>query len=176
MFSPVRQVTFDVEKTRVGRDIDYDKLILKINTDGSESPTQVLDYAVSVLRTQLEHFLRAQEIPFNAISSVPEEVKSIQTTKSESPNLKGIPVDLLLKPINELELSVRAHNCLIHAGIKRVIDLVNCSVDEALKIKNFGRKSLLEVEDALKAFGLSFGMNIKESDLKKLVKIESSEE
>lgn len=176
MFSPVRKITFDVEKTRVGRDIDYDKLILKINTDGSESPTQVLDYAVSVLRTQLEHFLLTEEIPFNDISSVPEEVKHALPSKQEGPNLKGIPVELLLKPINELELSVRAHNCLINAGIKRVIDLVNYSVDDSLKIKNFGRKSLHEVEDALRAFGLSFGMNIKESDLKKLMKAESPSE
>lgn len=172
MFSPVRKVTFDVEKTRVGRDIDYDKLTLKIDTDGSETPLDVLDYAVSVLRTQLEHFLLTAEIPFNEISSVPEEVKHVQPAKQEGPNLKGIPVELLLKPINELELSVRAHNCLIHAGIKRVLDLVNYSIDDALKIKNFGRKSLHEVEDALKAFGLSFGMNIKESDLKKLMKAE----
>lgn len=147
-------------------------MILKIDTDGSETPTQVLDYAVSVLRTQLEHFLLAQEIPFNDISSVPEEVKHALPPKQEGPNLKGIPVELLLKPINELELSVRAHNCLINAGIKRVIDLVNYSVDDSLKIKNFGRKSLHEVEDALRAFGLSFGMNIKESDLKKLMKAE----
>ena len=73
----------------------------------------------------------------------------------------------LLKSIDELELSVRAHNCLINAGIKRVIDLVNLTEDKALKIKNFGRKSLNEVEESLKAFGLSFGMNIKESDLTK---------
>ncbi len=69
-----------------------------------------------------------------------------------------------LKPIEELELSVRAHNCLINAGIKRIIDLVNLSEDEALKIKNFGRKSLSEVKESMKAFGLSFGMNIKENE------------
>ena len=82
---------------------------------------------------------------------------------------------MLLKPIDELELSVRAHNCLINAGIKRIIDLVNLSEDEALKIKNFGRKSLDEVKESMKAFGLSFGMNIKESDLKKLAKITDEE-
>ncbi len=176
MFSPVRKVTFDVEKTRVGRDIDYDKLIIRIDTDGAESPQEVLHYAVSVLRTQLEHFLLNPEIPFNDISSVPEDAaKYIQPKGSTEQGLKGIPVDLLLKPINELELSVRAHNCLINAGIKRVVDLVNYSEDEALKIKNFGRKSLDEVKESLKAFGLSFGMNIKESDLKKLAKIADEE-
>jgi len=88
----------------------------------------------------------------------------------EELGLKGIPVELLLKPIEELELTVRAHNCLINAGIKRVIDLVNLSEDEGLKIKNFGRKSLGEVKESMKAFGLSFGMNINEADIRKVLK------
>lgn len=168
MFSPIRKVTFDVEKTRVGKDIDYDKLILRIQTDGSENPLDVLHYAISVLRTQFEHFLLSAEIPFNQISAAPEPEKIAEPVVYDELGLKGISVDLLLKPIEELELSVRAHNCLINAGIKRVIDLVNLSRDEALKIKNFGRKSLNEVEESLKAFGLSFGMNINESKLQKV--------
>lgn len=170
MFSPVRNVTFDVEKTRVGSEIDYDKLNLTIQTDGAESPITVLNYAVSVLRTQLEHFLIDSEIPFNDISEKPMPKAEVKPAKSESVGLKGVPADLLLKPIDELELSVRAHNCLISSGIKRVLDLVNLSEDEGLRIKNFGRKSLNEVKDSLKSFGLSFGMNIKESDLKDLVR------
>ena len=79
--------------------------------------------------------------------------------------LKGIPVELLLKPIDELELSVRAHNCLMQANIKRILDLVNLSEEDGLKIKNFGRKSLNEVKDSMKAFGLNFGMEIQETDL-----------
>jgi len=169
MFSPIRKVMFDVEKTRVGKEIDYDKLTLKITTDGSENPLDVMHYATSVLRTQLEHFLTSAEIPFNQISTSPE-VDREAPVALESLGLKGIPVDLLLKPIDELELSVRAHNCLINAGVKRVIDLVNLSEDEGLKIKNFGRKSLTEVKEAMKAFGLSFGMNIKENDVRKLLK------
>ena len=167
MFSPVRQVMFDVEKARVGEDIDYDKLTLRVHTDGSENPVDVLHYAVSVLRTQLEHFLLSAEIPFNEISKMPEESKEKEPVELDQYGLKGVSVDLLLKPIDELELSVRAHNCLINAGIKRVIDLVNMSEDDGLKIKNFGRKSLNEVKESMKAFGLSFGMNIKESDLKR---------
>jgi DNA-directed RNA polymerase subunit alpha len=170
MFSPIKKITFDVEKTRVGKEIDYDKLILKIFTDGSENPIDVMHYAVSVLRTQLEHFLVSAEIPFNEISAAPQEEKHHDPAQLDQLGLKGVPVDLLLKPIEELELSVRAHNCLIHADIKRIIDLVNLSEDDALKIKNFGRKSLNEVKDSMKAFGLSFGMNIKESDLKKVLK------
>jgi len=175
MFSPVRTVSFDVEKTRVGRDIDYDKLILRIETDGAETPKDVLHYAVSVTRTQLAHFQTVPEIPFNDISSVPEEVRAQQPVKSEL-DLKGLPLDLLFKPINELELSVRAHNCLINQDIKRVIDLVNRTREDMLQIKNFGAKSLGEVEDSLKDFGLHFGMNLKEADLKKLIKVSEDEE
>ncbi len=79
---------------------------------------------------------------------------------------------MLAKPVEELELSVRAHNCLINAGIKRIIDLVNLSEDEVLKIKNFGRKSLNEVKDSMRELGLTFGMNIKEAQLKKVLKTE----
>ena len=83
---------------------------------------------------------------------------------------------LLLKPIDELELSVRAHNCLKNSGIKRILDLVNLSDEESLKIKNFGRKSLSEVKDSMRSFGLTFGMNIKESDLLKVLNAREKEE
>jgi DNA-directed RNA polymerase subunit alpha len=169
MFSPISKVTLDVEKTRVGSDIDYDKLVMRVYTNGAETPVDVMHYAVSVLRTQLEHFLATTEIPFNEISVKPEQ-EPAQEVVELGEGLKGIPVDLLLKPIEELELSVRAHNCLINAGVKRVIDLVNLAEDDVLKIKNFGRKSLNEVKDSMKAFSLSFGMDIKEDDIKKVLK------
>lgn len=171
MFSPIRKVTFDVEKTRVGKDIDYDKLTLKIHTNGAEDPLAVLHYAVSVSRNLLEHFLLSSEIPFNEISAQPEQENEQEPEQRfDQLGLKGVSVDVLLKPVEELELSVRAHNCLVQAGIKRIIDLVNLNEEDTLKIKNFGRKSLNEVKDALRGFGLSFGMNIKEDDIKKLIK------
>ncbi len=169
MFTPIKKVMFDIEKTRVGEEIGYDKLILRVHTDGSENPLDVLHYAISVLRTQLEHFLVSAEIPFNEISAVPEEMEVREPLKLDELGLKDVPIELLLKPIDELELSVRAHNCLIQAGIKRVIELVNVAEDDALKIKNFGRKSLNEVKDSIKAFGLSFGMNINEEDIKQIL-------
>ncbi len=169
MFSSVKKVMFDVEKTRVGQDIDYDKLTLHIYTDGSITPVDVLHYGVSILRTQLEHFLASAEIPFNEISKMPEEQKEEAPVRLDQLGLKDVPVDLLLKPIEELELNVRAYNCLKNAGIKRVIDLVNIPEDEALKIKNFGRKSLNEVKESMAAFGLSFGMNINEEDVRKVL-------
>ena len=170
MFSPVRQVSFDVEKTRVGKEIDYDKLTLRITTDASENPLDVLHYAVSVLRTQLEHFMISAEIPFNEISVIPEELKEEKPIQAVDLGLKGISPEFLLKPIDELELSVRAHNCLISAGKKRIIDLVNLTEEEGLKFKNFGRKLYSEVKESLKAFDLLLGMNIKEADVKKLVR------
>ncbi len=168
MFSPVRRVEFNIEKTRVGRDMDYDRLLLKIYTDGTVSPQDVVHYGTSVLRSQLECFLVATEIPFNEISTESQEAAP-ESVGEESKSMGGLPVELFLKPIEELEFSVRAHNCLAGAGIHRVIDLVNLTEEEALKIKNFGRKSLREVKDILSAFKLRFGMNIKELDLKRAI-------
>lgn len=170
MFSPIKRVEYRVEKTRVGQEIDFDKLTLCIDTNGAVAPQDVVHYATSVLRTQLEHCLQAKEIPFNDISTTQEEVDLAQEKIDVDGPTKGLPVDLFLKPIDELEFSVRAHNCLIGAGIKRVIDLVNLTDDDVLKIKNFGRKSLREVKEILSAFNLSLGMNVKELDLKKAIK------
>lgn len=167
MFSPVKRVEYHVEKTRVGQKIDHDKLLMDIETTGAWTPAEILHYATSVLRTQFEHFMNVKEIDFNAISEVPEEVVEPEVSETMSPG--GVPVDLFLKPIESLELSVRANNCLEGAGIKRVMDLVNVAEEDALKIKNFGRKSLKEVKEVLSGFGLKFGMNIKELDLKKVL-------
>lgn len=172
MFSPVRKVTFEVEKTRVGKDIDYDKLTIHVNTNSAVNPVEVMHYAVSVLRTQLEHFLTSAEIPFNELSAPVEEKKEKKVAQYDQFGLKGMPVEILLKPIDELELSVRALNCLLNAGITRVIDLVNLPEDEALRIKNFGRKSLTEVKDSMKAYSLSFGMNLNEDLIRKALEHE----
>jgi len=170
MFAPVSKVEIAVEKTRVGQSIDYDKLKMTIDTNGSVNPIDVVHYAASVLRTQFEHFLHTDEIPFNEISQNKEESIESEASLDVQGPTKGLPVDLFLKPIDELEFSVRAHNCLVVAGIKRVIDLVNLTDDDLLKIKNFGRKSLREVKEILTAFGLHLGMNVKELDLKKVIK------
>lgn len=175
LFSPITKVMFDVEKTRVGEAIDFDRLILKVHTDGSINPLDAVHYAVSVLRTQLEHFLYAAEIPFNAISQVVHpatdkklepEVHSIIAHGNE---MRDLPVELLLKSIDELELSARAHNCLKNNGIYKLVDLVNLSEDDLLTIKNFGDKSLNEVKNSVKSLGLFFGMNIKKDELEALL-------
>lgn len=170
MFSPVSKVAFHIEKTRVGKEIDYDKLIIEINTNRAINPLEALNYSVSVLRTQLEQFLVETEIPFNEISTpIAEDIKVVPEPAGQL-LFKGVPIELFLKPIDELELSVRAHNCLMNAHIKRIIDLVNLSEDEGLRIKNFGRKSLNEVKESMRAFNLSFGMNVTEGDLEKIMK------
>lgn len=174
-FSPVTRVEYKVEKTRVGQAIDYDKLVMTVVTNGSVSPQDVIYYATSVLRTQLEHFLAAPEIPFNEISSLESKAEEVQRETELHTATRGLPVELFLKPIDELEFSVRAHNCLVSHGIKRVIDLVNLTEEDVLKIKNFGRKSLREVREILKAFGLHLNMNIKELDLKKMLKEQEKE-
>ncbi len=168
MFSPVKNVEYHVEKTRVGQAINYDKLTMRIQTNGVIAPPEIVHYGTSVLRTQLEHFLAATEIPFNEISKELQGEQEEETSKIDIKGpTKGLPVELFLKPIDELEFSVRAHNCLVGAGIKRVIDLVNLNDEDILKIKNFGRKSLREVKEILTVFGLHLGMNVKELDLKK---------
>jgi DNA-directed RNA polymerase subunit alpha len=174
MFSPIKRVTFDVKKTRIGGDIDYDQLHVTIVTNGAEKPLAALQYAVSVLRTQLEHFLTDVEIPFNEISSAPYDVATAQQGAQES-YASNVSTDLLLKPIDALEFSVRANNCLLKAGIKRIVDLVNLTEDEALNIKHFGRKSFEEVKEGMRAFGLSFGMNISEENLKKAARTNKKE-
>jgi len=171
MFSPIQRVTFDVQKTRVGEDIDYDALKIAINTNGAAQPVEAMHYAVSVLRNQLQHFLAEVEIPFNDIAgaAVPSQEATNTATVSPrmDPALNAVTPEFLLKPIDALEFSVRANNCLVNAGVKRIIDLVNLTEDEVRKIKNFGSKSLAEVQEGMKAFGLKFGMNIREESLKK---------
>lgn len=165
VFAPVRKVSYDVSKTRVGDTIDYDKLILSLETDGTITPVEAVNYATSVLRTQFEHFLSDQEIPFNVISKVEEDVTTATSQEKGETAVGGFPIDLLLKPIDALEFSVRAHNCLINADVTRILDLVNMTEDALQKTKNFGKKSFDEVKEGLKQHGLSLDMNIQEADL-----------
>ena len=104
---------------------------------------------------------------------MPDEQELEMPPELDRLGLKGVPVELLVKPIEELELSVRAHNCLINAGVRTILDLVNLQEDDALKIKNFGRKSLNEVKASMKAFGLSFDMSLREDDIKMVLQSKS---
>lgn len=147
MFSPVQKVNFEVENTRVGQRTDYDKLILEIWTDGSLTPEDALCYASKTLKNHLQLFIKLdEELPMAAEVVVDETTLRIR--------------NLLKTRVDELELSVRSSNCLRAANIQTLEDLVQKTESEMLKYRNFGRKSLTELNTVLAELGLSFGMDV----------------
>jgi len=148
IFSPVLNVKYDVENTRVGQKTDFEKLILEIETDGSVTPDDALTYAGKILKDHIQLFINFD------IDTEDEEVAEID---EETLRIKK----LLKMSVDELELSVRSHNCLKAANIKTIGDLVRREESEMLKFKNFGRKSLMELGKILEERGLQFGMNVE---------------
>ncbi len=158
-YSPIKKVNFEVENTRVGQRVDFDKLTLETWTDGSILPKDALAYAAMILRNHFNLFVEFEE-PIDQV----EEEKEDQ----EKSRIRG----LLEKSVEELELSVRSANCLRAAEIKTIGDLVQKPESAMLKYRNFGRKSLKEISDILGEMGLHFGMEVtpymkapKKSDL-----------
>lgn len=153
-FSPVIKVNYSVEDTRVGQKTDYDKLIIDVSTDGTLEPEEALTFSAKLIRDHLNIFAGIdQEIEIMEEEEVDEEVLRIR--------------NLLKMRVDELELSVRSSNCLHAANIVTLEDLVRKSESEMLKYRNFGRKSLNELNAILSELGLSFGMDIdkyKESE------------
>lgn len=147
IFSPVTRVKYAVEATRVGQRTDYDKLILEIWTDGRIKPEESLLYASAIMRHHLDPFVNYDE---NAVEfdETPKEVSQ------ENAALKK----LLNMSVNEIELSVRAANCLNNANITTVGQLAQKTEAEMLKYRNFGKKSLNEIKEKLTQLGLSLGM------------------
>jgi DNA-directed RNA polymerase subunit alpha len=154
VFSPIKKVNFTVEKTRVGRATDYDRLVMEIWTDGSINPEKALSEAASIIIEHLDLFLLDEEKQEEEFSSLEEGNE--EESLSENPIFNTN----LLKSVDELELSVRANNCLKNANIKTIADLVQKTEHEMLKTKNFGRKSLNEIKDILHLMGLRLGMRI----------------
>jgi DNA-directed RNA polymerase subunit alpha len=150
IFSPVTRVKYAVENTRVGQRTDYDKLVLEIWTDGRITPEDALVQASSILKKHFEPFYGYDE---NAVKF--DEVP--QTQSQENQKLKK----LLNMSVNEIELSVRAANCLNNANITTVGQLAQKSEGEMLKYRNFGKKSLNEIKDKLQQLGLSLGMKFE---------------
>jgi len=150
IFTPIKNVKYSVKPTRVGQKIDYEKLIIDVDTDGSVTPEEALTQAASILRDHVNFFIQLDEEPEPVVEEqeVDEEVKRIR--------------ELLAQPVDELDLSVRSHNCLKAASIKTIGDLVRREEDEMLKFRNFGRKSLQELVEVLEERGLHFGMNVEE--------------
>jgi DNA-directed RNA polymerase subunit alpha len=148
IFTPIRNVRFFVEPTRVGGQTDYEKLILEIETDGSLSPEDGLTHAGKILRDHIQLFIN--------FGAEPEAEKSETEQEAEVGRVRKI----LKMSVDELELSVRSHNCLRSANIKTLADLVRRNESELLKFRNFGRKSLAELSAIVDEYGLTFGMDV----------------
>jgi DNA-directed RNA polymerase subunit alpha len=147
IFNPIRKVNYTVENTRVGHKTDFERLILEVFTDGSITPDDALTYAGKILKDHIELF-----ISFD-----------VETEKEDVPEVdeEAIRVRKLLKMnVDELELSVRSHNCLKAANIQTIGDLVRRDEQEMLKFRNFGRKSLQELAKILEEKGLHFGIDV----------------
>jgi DNA-directed RNA polymerase subunit alpha len=147
LFSPIKKVSYKVEPTREGQVLDYDKLTLNIETDGSLKPEDAVAYAARILQDQLSVFVNFEE-------------PQAGTRHDEQDDLEFNP--LLLKKVDELELSVRSANCLKNDNIVYIGDLIQKTEAEMLRTPNFGRKSLNEIKEVLTSMGLHLGMEIVE--------------
>jgi DNA-directed RNA polymerase subunit alpha len=147
--SPVLKVNYRVDPSRVGKRIDYEKLILEVWTTGALTPQEAMGQAAKIMRDHLVIFLNIVDEPLERESDL---------RPKEDPHFSKI--DILSKTIDHLELSVRSNNCLRSAGIEFIYELVLKTEDELLKTKNFGRKSLSEIKDTLKDLHLSLNLDL----------------
>jgi DNA-directed RNA polymerase subunit alpha len=147
LFSPVIKVRYDVEATRVGQRTDYDKLNMEIWTDGSITPVDAIAHASKILKDHLMLFINFDEEP---------EIVEEEEYDEEFERMR----ELLHRSVDELELSVRSSNCLTSANIRTIGELVQKSESEMLKQRNFGRKSLKEIQEILAGMNLTFGMDV----------------
>ncbi len=148
LYSPVNRVSYKVENSRVGQVTDKNKLILSVETDGTISPSQAVDSAARILQEQLQPFISS-------------DVSYKKSQASSSNGYRDLGYDpILLCKMDEMELSVRSHNCLKNENITYIGDLVQRTESEMLRTANFGRKSLNEIKAVLNNFGLSLGMDV----------------
>jgi DNA-directed RNA polymerase subunit alpha len=147
IFSPVTKVNYTVTNARVGQITDYDKLTLEVWTNGCVRPEDAVAYAAKILKDQLSIFINFEEEPETEEEELEEEQEKLN--------------EHLFKSVDELELSVRSANCLKHANIKLIGELVQKTESEILATKNFGRKSLNEIKEILAEMGLSLGMKLE---------------
>lgn len=148
IFTPIKNVKFDVENVRIGDKNDFEKLTLEIATDGSITPDDALTQAAKIMRDHIQLFIN--------FDIDQEEEQAVSQKDSEKERIKRI----LLTSVDDLELSVRSHNCLKAANIKNLADLVKRDESEMLRFRNFGRKSLAELMEIVENLGLEFGMDI----------------
>ena len=146
IFSPILQVSYEVDNARVGQQTDFDKLLLNVTTDGSVSPEDAVAFAARIMQDQMQNFINFEE---------PEEEEA-------APEVDDLPFNRnLLRKVDELELSVRSANCLKNDNIVYIGDLVLRTEPEMLRTPNFGRKSLNEIREVLKVMDLELGMIIE---------------
>jgi len=155
IFTPIIKVNYRVENTRVGQRTDYDRLILDIWTNGSINPKEALLYGANILQRHLDVFV--------SYGQLPEEEEEEEEISAEEQAM----YEKLRLPISELELSVRSANCLKDANIKTIAELVKKTESELLSFRNFGKKSLTEINDLLKVMGLHLGMKVDAKKLKR---------
>ncbi|MEE8557054.1 MAG: DNA-directed RNA polymerase subunit alpha, partial [Myxococcota bacterium] len=145
IYSPIRKVNYTVTNARVGRDTDYDKLVLEIWTDGSVAPADALAFGAKILKDQLSIFVNFEE-----------EIEQSLLDLTPVTELN----EVLFRPVDDLELSVRSANCLQNADIRYIGELVQRSEGEMLRTKKFGRKSLNELKEIMGGLNLEFGMRL----------------
>jgi len=163
-FSPVQKVNFRVEKARVGRSTDYDRLVLELWTDGGVRPDEAVTAAADIMIKHFELLLFNRGEDAGGDDADPDDSGTVSSDRSKG----GTPVSFnpnLLKSVDELELSVRSYNCLKNANIKTIAGLVQKTEQEILKTKNFGKKSLDEIKELLDSMGLHLGMQLPQEVL-----------
>jgi DNA-directed RNA polymerase subunit alpha len=148
IFTPIKNVKYDVENVRIGDKADYEKLTIEITTDGSITPDDALTQAAKILREHVQLFINFDIEQEEEQTAVPKDTETERIRK------------ILLTPVDDLELSVRSHNCLKAANIKNLAELVRKDEQEMLKFRNFGRKSLSELMEIVETLGLEFGMDV----------------
>ena len=156
LYSPVRQVAYKVDNTRVGQELDYDKLSLTVETDGTVTPEDAVAYAARILQDQLQLFVHFEDQLPTAMPSAGAGSAAAEEGEGDTNQINRY----LLKKVDELELSVRSANCLKNDNIIYIGDLVQKTEAEMLRTPNFGRKSLNEIKEVLSSMGLRLGMDI----------------
>ncbi len=146
IFTPVRKVNFSIQPMHVGETSSRERLVLEIWTDGTMAPSDAMSNAASILLEQITPF-----VEYSKVSQIAEEKRALKAS---------IPQDLFNMPVEQLDLSVRAMNCLRRSGISTVGELVSTGEKELLGLRNFGQKSRQEVQDRLKALGLNFSISM----------------
>lgn len=155
IFTPIKNVKFSVENTRVEQKTDYEKLLLEIQTDGSIHPEEALKGAANIL---IQHFMLFSDNTMTFETAKPEEEEVVD---EELLHMRKV----LKTPLQDMDLSVRAYNCLKAADIKTLGDLVQLDISDMMKFRNFGKKSLTELENLVQEKGLTFGMDLSKYKL-----------